>query len=59
MLNKIEEVLISGKKDWDFFGRTRNFKEVYFSGENINIWDIVNVKITELDWFVLKWKIVN
>ncbi|MDQ7009442.1 MAG: MiaB/RimO family radical SAM methylthiotransferase, partial [Candidatus Gracilibacteria bacterium] len=53
MLGNIEEILISGKKDGDFFGRTRNFKEVFFKDleEKINIGNIVKVKITELDGF--------
>jgi len=29
-----------------------------FIWENIQIWDIVSVKIDELDRYVLKWKIV-
>ena len=60
MLWKIEEVLVSGKKDWYFFGRTRNFKEVFFKDEENKIeeWDLVKIKITQVDWFVLKWEIV-
>jgi len=58
MLWKTEEVLISWKKDWYYFGRTRNFKEVYFKWENIEIWDLIKVKITELDDFVLRGEIV-
>ncbi|MDD2907369.1 MAG: MiaB/RimO family radical SAM methylthiotransferase [Candidatus Gracilibacteria bacterium] len=58
MLGKIEEVLVSGQKDEYYFGRTRNFKEVYFIGENIMIGDLINVKIDELDRYVLKGKIV-
>jgi tRNA-2-methylthio-N6-dimethylallyladenosine synthase len=58
MIWNIEEVLISWKKDWYFFGRTRNFKEVYFKWENINIWELINIKITELDDFVLRGEVV-
>lgn len=58
MLWKIEEVLISWQKDWYYFGRTRNFKEVFFKSENVEIWDIVKVKIIELDWFILKGEVV-
>ncbi|NVP18101.1 MiaB/RimO family radical SAM methylthiotransferase [Candidatus Gracilibacteria bacterium] len=58
MLGKIEEILISGQKDEYFFGRTRNFKEVYFIADNVSIGDIVNVKIIELDRYVLKGEIV-
>ena len=54
MIWKTEEVLISWEKDWQFFGRTRNFKEVYFEKKDwIKIWDIVKVKITELNKYVL------
>ena len=57
MLGKIEEVLISWEKDWEFIWRTRNFKEVRFiKKDGINIWDIVKVKIVELDRYVLKWE---
>jgi tRNA A37 methylthiotransferase MiaB len=36
-------------------GRTRNFKEVYIDAdENIKIGDIITVKITEMDRWVLK-----
>lgn len=58
MLWKVEEVLVSWQKDEYFFGRTRNFKEVYFTADNVSIWDIVNVKILELDRYVLKWELV-
>jgi tRNA-2-methylthio-N6-dimethylallyladenosine synthase len=58
MLGKIEEVLISWEKDWEFIWRTRNFKEVRFNqSEWVKIWDIVEVKIIELDRYVLKWEI--
>lgn len=30
MLGRREEVMIAGEKDGHFFGRTRNFKEVFF-----------------------------
>lgn len=58
MIWKIEEILVSWKKNWYNFGRTRNFKEVFFKWENIKNWDLVKVKITELDWFVLMGEIV-
>ena len=59
MLGKNYEVLISWFKDGQFFGRTRNFKEVFFewSKKNtIKIWDIVEVEVWELDRYVLKAK---
>ena len=59
MLNKQEEVLINSEKDSEFIWRTRNFKEVRFPKNNsFKIWDLVNVKILELDRYVLKWEIV-
>ena len=58
MIWKVEEILVAWKKDWYNFGRTRNFKEVFFKWENIESWDLVKVKITELDWFVLRWDII-
>jgi len=55
MLWRIEEILISGEKDNYFYGRTRNFKEVFFEkDQNYKIWDLVYIKITELDKYVLK-----
>ena len=59
MIWKNEEILISGEKDWKFFGRTRNFKEVYFEKKNwIKIWDIVKIKILSLDKYVLNWELI-
>ncbi len=60
MLNKQEDILVSWEKDWYFYGRTRNFKEVFFKkDEKIKIWDLVKVKITNLDKYVLKWELIN
>jgi len=61
MLWTIEEVLVSGQKDEFFFWRTRNFKEIYFEvNENeVKIWDLVKVKLTELDRYVIKWSLVE
>jgi len=66
MIGREEEILVSGKKDWFHFGRTRNFKEVFFSlpltppfeGGGIEAWDLVKVRITEIDWFVLRGEVV-
>ena len=58
MIWNIEEILVSWEKDWRKFGRTRNFKEVFFDWESVNIWDIVNVKITDLDRYVLNWTLI-
>jgi len=58
MIWNIEEILVSWEKDWRKFWRTRNFKEVFFDWESVNIWDIVNVKITDLDRYVLNWTLV-
>jgi len=69
MIWKIEEILISWEKEWQFFWRTRNFKEVFFSKHILNssliggpwrvynIWDIVKVKITWINDWVLIWEI--
>ena len=56
MLERTEELLISGReKDGQLMGRTRNFKEVYVEDDGkIQIGDLVNVKITKLDRWVLK-----
>jgi len=60
MLGREEEILISWKKDEYFSWRTRNFKEVFFlADDSITIWDLVKVKITELDRYVLKWKLIK
>jgi tRNA A37 methylthiotransferase MiaB len=58
MLWKIEEVLVVGQKKGYFYGRTKNFKEIFFKWKDIKIWDLVNVKITKLDKYVLKWEFV-
>lgn len=60
MLWNIEEVLVSWQKDEYFFWRTRNFKEVYFEvpeWREVKIWDLVKVKLTELDRYVIKWEL--
>lgn len=72
LIGKVEEVMINGERDEQWFGRTRNFKEVFFDkqtttpelveGESsmseghwyVKIGDIVKVKITQLDRWVLK-----
>ena len=56
MVGREEEILISWEgKDEAWVGRTRNFKEVFIpKGESIKIWDLVKVKITESDGWVLK-----
>ena len=56
MLGRTEELLVSGReKDGQLMGRTRNFKEVYIEDDGkIQISDLVNIKITELDRWVLK-----
>jgi len=57
MLWRTEEILIAWKKDNQFFGRTRNFKEVFFEyNDMIKIGDIVKIKITKLNRYVLEWE---
>lgn len=59
MLGREEEILISGEKDDEFFGRTRNFKEVFFVKKDwVKIGDIVKVKITEIDYWILHGELV-
>ena len=60
MIAKTEEILISWEKDDYFFWRTRNFKEVFINkDDNIKIGDLVKVKITEIDRYVLNWKLIK
>lgn len=56
MIGRVEPILISGEgKDEMLVGRTRNFKEVHIPfDKNVKIGDIVNVKITEFDRWILK-----
>lgn len=55
MIWKTEEILVSWQKDDYYYGRTRNYKEVFFKWENIKIGDIVKVKIEKLNKYVLNW----
>ncbi|MBW7954251.1 MiaB/RimO family radical SAM methylthiotransferase [Candidatus Gracilibacteria bacterium] len=60
MIGRIEKILVSGVKDGYLFGRTRNFKEVFFDiVSGIKEGDIVDVEITEIDNWVLKGKILE
>jgi len=60
MLWRVEQILVSWEKDWKLIWRTRNFKEVRFNKvEWINIWDYCDVKIEEIDKYVLNWSIVK
>lgn len=70
MIWNIFEVMINWEKDEKFFGRTRNFKEVFFEKPPLNtpliggtlggykVWDIVKVKITWLDRWVLDGEVI-
>ncbi len=59
MIWAIEEILISWEKEEQFYGRTRNFKEVFFfKKENIQIGDIVNVKIIWIQNWVLIGEVI-
>lgn len=51
------EVLVSWEKDWRKFWRTRNFKEVFFDWNEVNIGDLVNVEILSVNRYVLDWVI--
>ena len=61
MIGREEEILVTSKsKKHGIAWRTRNFKEVFIDyDEQINIWDMVKVKITELDRWVLRWEILG
>lgn len=61
MLGRTEEILITGEgKEEQLIGRTRNFKEVHIDMNNaIQIGDIVTVKITESDRWILKGKVIS
>lgn len=62
LLGRTEEVLVMGQSDKneDWYGRTRNFKEVYFAHDaTIAVGDIVLVRIEELDRWVLKGTVVT
>ncbi len=58
MIGREEEILITGEwKDETLVGRTRNWKEVYIPMSlDIKVGDIVRVKITEGDGWVLRGK---
>ena len=59
--NKIVEVLVEGPSKNDkskFTGRTRNGKLVNFTGENVTIGDLVNVKILRAQPFSLIGEVV-
>lgn len=59
MLWREEEILVSWEKDEQFYGRTRNFKEVFFPIVDwVKVWDMLKVKITWIDWWILLWEIV-
>ncbi len=61
MVGRVEEILISWEwKDETWVGRTRNFKEVFIpKTDGVKIWDLVKVRITEGDKWVLKGGIVQ
>lgn len=59
MIWKIEELMITDKKWSEFRWRTRNFKEIVFNWlDELKIWDLIKIKITELDKWVLKWEMI-
>ncbi len=55
MVGREEDILVSGEwKDETWVGRTRNFKEVFIpKDERIKVWDLVRVKVTGGDKWVL------
>ncbi len=61
MLDKTFEIMVAWNKDGSYFGRTRNFKEVFFKDDShsVQVGDLVQVKITDLDRYVLQWELVK
>lgn len=61
MLDTTFEIMVAWNKDGSYFGRTRNFKEVFFKDEShtVQVGDLVQVKITDLDRYVLQWELVK
>lgn len=58
MIGRTEDILVIWKeKEGLWYGRTRNFKEVYFLWDSIIAWSIVPVYIETLDGWVLKGKV--
>ncbi|MCK9272847.1 MiaB/RimO family radical SAM methylthiotransferase [Candidatus Gracilibacteria bacterium] len=60
MIGKTEEVIISGiSKNSNFYGRTRNFKEITMPIKNgVNIGDIVKVKINKVNGRIIEGEII-
>lgn len=57
MIGREEVIMVSkiDEEDGTISGRTRNFKEVYLlKNENIQLGDLISVKIIELDRWVLR-----
>ncbi len=59
MIWKQEEVIIAWETNTQFYGRTRNFKEVFFDKVScVSLWDTVKVEITWVNRWVLVGEIV-
>lgn len=59
MIGRTEDVLIAGEKENQYFGRTRNFKEVFFEKQESGmVGKILPVKILEMNKYVLFGKSV-
>ncbi len=59
MICREEEVIIYWESENQFFGRTRNFKEVFFEKDKkYKVWDLVKVKICEIDKWVLRGDLI-
>jgi len=57
MLWREEEIFITKIKDNYMTWRTRNFKEVAIPyDDSVKLWDLIKVKIKELDSWILKWE---
>lgn len=60
MIWREEEILVTHNENGKIRGRTRNFKEVFcdYSWGDIKVWDLIKVKVEDLDNWILKWSVI-
>ena len=56
---KVQEVLVEGRKKGKWFGRNRNYKLVFFTNDDMRAGQVVDVKITETSPWYLEGSIHN
>ena len=56
---KVQEVLVEGRKKGKWFGRNRNDKLVFFTNDDMRAGQVVDVKITETSPWYLEGSIRN